>query len=74
MTAEVLATGIDGWESDFTLSFAICVAAFATWGITQLMNRNVDLLLAEEENARLAVEPRSATGSPATCTTSSATR
>ena len=56
VTAEVLATGIDGWESDFTLSFAICVAAFATWGITQLMNRNVDLHLAREENARLAVE------------------
>ncbi len=56
VTAEVLATGIDGWESDFTLSFAICVAAFATWGITQLMNRNIDLHLAREENARLAVE------------------
>jgi two-component system sensor histidine kinase DesK len=56
VTAEVLATGIDGWESDFTLSFAICVAGFATWGITQLMNRNVDLLMAREENARLAVE------------------
>jgi len=56
VTAEVLATGIDGWESDFTLSFAICVAAFATWGVTQLMNRNVDLHLAREENARLAVE------------------
>jgi two-component system, NarL family, sensor histidine kinase DesK len=56
VTAEVLATGIDGWESDFTLSFAICVAAFATWGITQLMNRDVDLHLAREENARLAVE------------------
>ena len=36
--------------------FAICVAALATWGVTQLMNRNVDLLLAREENARLAVE------------------
>jgi two-component system, NarL family, sensor histidine kinase DesK len=56
VTAEVLATGIEGWESDFTLSFAICVAAFATWGVTQLMNRNVDLHLAREENARLAVE------------------
>ena len=51
-----LATRIEGWESDFTLSFSICVAALATWGITQLMNRNVDLLLAREENARLAVE------------------
>jgi two-component system, NarL family, sensor histidine kinase DesK len=56
VVAEVLATGIEGWESDFTLSFSICVAALATWGITQLMNRNVDLLLAREENARLAVE------------------
>jgi two-component system, NarL family, sensor histidine kinase DesK len=56
VTAEVLATNIAGWESDFTLSFAICVAAFATWGITQLMNRNIDLHLAREENARLAVE------------------
>ena len=56
VAAEVLATRITGWESDFTLSFSICVAALATWGITQLMNRNVDLLLAREENARLAVE------------------
>jgi two-component system, NarL family, sensor histidine kinase DesK len=56
VTAELLATGIAGWKSDFTLSFTICVAAFATWGITQLMNRNVDLLLAREENARLAVD------------------
>jgi two-component system sensor histidine kinase DesK len=56
VVAEVLATRIEGWESDFTLSFSICVAALATWGITQLMNRNVDLLLAREENARLAVE------------------
>ena len=43
-------------EPGCTLSFAICVAAFAMWGITQLMNRNIDLLLAREENARLAVE------------------
>jgi two-component system sensor histidine kinase DesK len=56
VVAEVLATRVEGWESEFTLSLSICVAALATWGITQLMNRNVDLLLAREENARLAVD------------------
>ena len=37
------------------LTFAVCAAAFAMWGVNQLMPRNVDLLRAREENARLAV-------------------
>ncbi|HLN77851.1 MAG TPA: histidine kinase [Nocardioidaceae bacterium] len=54
--AEVAAALIPGWERGFGLSFAICTAAFAMWGVQQLMLRNVDLMRAREENARLAVE------------------
>lgn len=59
----VLALGVDvasllvpGWERALGLSFAICTAAFAMWGVQQMMLRNVDLMRAREENARLAVE------------------
>ena len=44
-----------GWSDPAGLAFAVCTAAFAMWGVTQLMARNVDLLQAREENARLAV-------------------
>src|SRR3954447_3013094 len=46
---------IPGWSHAGGLTFAVCAAAFAMWGIQQLMYRNVDLLRAREENARLAV-------------------
>jgi two-component system sensor histidine kinase DesK len=55
VTAEVLGHTLQGWSSPAGLTFAICTAAFAMWGVSQLMQRNVDLLQAEEENARLAV-------------------
>ena len=55
VTAEVLGHTLPGWSSPAGLTFAICTAAFAMWGVSQLMQRNVDLLQAEEENARLAV-------------------
>jgi two-component system, NarL family, sensor histidine kinase DesK len=46
---------VPGWEHDGSLTFAVCTAAFAMWGVTQLMMRNVELLRARDENARLAV-------------------
>jgi two-component system sensor histidine kinase DesK len=46
---------VPGWEHDPSLTFAICTAAFAMWGVNQLMLRNVDLMRARDENARLAV-------------------
>lgn len=52
---EVLVRVIDGWEEVPSLSFAIATAAFAMMGFIQLVNRNAELLMAREENARLAV-------------------
>jgi two-component system sensor histidine kinase DesK len=46
---------VPGWEQAGGLTFAVCTAAFAMWGVQQLMYRNADLLRAREENARLAV-------------------
>jgi two-component system sensor histidine kinase DesK len=47
---------VPGWDNDSSLPFAVCTAAFAMWGVNQLMLRNLDLLRAKDENARLAVE------------------
>jgi two-component system sensor histidine kinase DesK len=55
VAAEVLGHTLPGWSSPAGLTFAICTAAFAMWGVSQLMQRNVELLQAEAENARLAV-------------------
>jgi two-component system, NarL family, sensor histidine kinase DesK len=46
---------VPGWSEPEGLAFAVCTASFAMWGVSQLMMRNVDLLRAREENARLAV-------------------
>jgi two-component system sensor histidine kinase DesK len=46
---------VPGWENDSSLTLAVLTAAFAMWGVNQLMERNVDLLRARDENARLAV-------------------
>ena len=46
---------VPGWDHDSSLTFAICTAAFAMWGVNQLMLRNLDLMAARDENARLAV-------------------
>ena len=46
---------VPGWSNPAGLTFAVCTAAFAMWGVNQLMARNLDLLQAREENAKLAV-------------------
>ena len=46
---------VPGWSNPAGLTFAVCTAAFAMWGVNQLMARNLDLLQAREENAQLAV-------------------
>ncbi len=56
LAVEVSARTVPGWREQGGLTFAICTAAFAMWGVRQLMLRNVELLSAREENARLAVE------------------
>jgi two-component system, NarL family, sensor histidine kinase DesK len=52
---ELSAKIVPGWDQAAGLTFAVCTAAFAMWGVQQLMYRNADLLRAREENARLAV-------------------
>jgi two-component system sensor histidine kinase DesK len=46
---------VPGWGNDSGLTFAVCTAAFAMWGVNQLMLRNLDLMRARDENAQLAV-------------------
>ncbi len=55
VAVEVTGHVVPGWSDPAGLTFAVCTAAFAMWGVNQLMARNVDLLQAREENARLAV-------------------
>ena len=57
LAAAVEVTGrlVPGWTEQVGLTFAVCTSAFAMWGVSQLMLRNLDLLRAREENARLAV-------------------
>jgi two-component system sensor histidine kinase DesK len=45
----------DGWHEDRGILFGTLVAALAIWGITQAINRNVEVLAVREENARLAL-------------------
>ncbi|MFN8191981.1 MAG: histidine kinase [Nocardioidaceae bacterium] len=52
---EILVRVVPGWEEQPALTFAIATAAFAMLGFIQLVNRNAELLVAREENARLAV-------------------
>ncbi len=52
---ELTARLVPGWSEQAGLSFAVCAAGFAMWGVQQMMLRNVDLMRAREENARLAV-------------------
>jgi two-component system sensor histidine kinase DesK len=46
---------VPGWDADNGLTFAICAASFAMWGVNQLFHRNVELMRARDENAELAV-------------------
>ena len=47
---------IDGWHADRGILFGTLVAALAIWGISQAINRNIEVLAVREENARLALE------------------
>jgi two-component system, NarL family, sensor histidine kinase DesK len=55
VVADLSARLVPGWGNDSSLTFAVCTAAFAMWGVNQLMLRNLDLMRAHDENARLAV-------------------
>lgn len=47
---------VSGWDADRGILFGIIVAGFAIWGISQAINRNIEVLSMREENARLALE------------------
>ncbi|MGN6613339.1 MAG: sensor histidine kinase [Angustibacter sp.] len=53
---ELTARLVPGWTEQASVSFAIATAAFAMWGVQQLMVRNLELLRAQQLNARLAIE------------------
>ena len=57
LAAVTLALGasVPGWTTQGGLAFSICTAGFAMWGVQMLMTRNLELLRAREQNARLAV-------------------
>jgi two-component system sensor histidine kinase DesK len=47
---------VHGWTRDTGILFGTLVAALAIWGISQAINRNIEVLAVREENARLALE------------------
>ena len=47
---------LPGWERDDGILFGTMVATLAIWGISQAINRNIEVLQVREENARLALE------------------
>lgn len=52
---EVISTAMD-WGSGTGLSLGVCAAAFAMFGVTKLINRNIELVREREESERLAVQ------------------
>jgi two-component system sensor histidine kinase DesK len=47
---------LPGWHRDEGILFGTLVATLAIWGISQSINRNVEVLQVREENARLALD------------------
>ncbi len=47
---------VPGWHRDEGILFGTLVATLAIWGISQSINRNIEVLAVREENARLALE------------------
>jgi two-component system, NarL family, sensor histidine kinase DesK len=47
---------VPGWHRDEGILFGTLVATLAIWGISQSINRNVEVLQVREENARLALD------------------
>ncbi|HEX4687443.1 MAG TPA: sensor histidine kinase [Nocardioides sp.] len=55
-TAYAATLWVPGWHRDEGILFGTLVATLAIWGITQSINRNIEVLAVREENARLALE------------------
>jgi two-component system sensor histidine kinase DesK len=47
---------VPDWHRDEGILFGTLVATLAIWGISQSINRNIEVLAVREENARLALE------------------
>jgi two-component system sensor histidine kinase DesK len=47
---------VEGWGSQVGTAFGTMAASVAVFGLRAVMNRNMDLVVAHEENARLAVD------------------
>jgi two-component system, NarL family, sensor histidine kinase DesK len=47
---------VPGWHRDEGILFGTLAATLAIWGISQSINRNVEVLAVREENARLALD------------------
>ena len=47
---------VPGWHRDEGILFGTLVATLAVWGISQSINRNIEVLSVREENARLALD------------------
>ena len=57
LIAGTLALGaVEGWGSQVGTAFGIMAASLAVFGLRMVMSRNIDLIVAQEENARLAVD------------------
>ena len=47
---------VERWDSQVGTAFGIMAASVAVFGLRAVMNRNTDLVIAHQENARLAVD------------------
>lgn len=57
ITVTVIALGaLPGWESQTGTAFGVVAATVAVFGLLQVFNRNMELVKAHAENARLAVD------------------
>ena len=57
LTLGTLALGaVEEWKGQVGTAFAIMAASVAVYGLRMVLSRNVDLVVAHEENARLAVD------------------
>jgi two-component system sensor histidine kinase DesK len=55
LTTYAATAWVPGWHRDGGILFGTLVATLAIWGITQAINRNLEVLSVREENARLAL-------------------
>lgn len=56
LASVLLGHWVPGWESGVGLALATLAAFLAVSGVTLLLRRNVDLVRAQEENARLVID------------------